>query len=123
MKDRMKILFGLMLTASVTLSSCLSNQMRFNKVAWNTSDDPAFPPPNRDKMLNDLITNHKLTGLKYTQLIDTLGNPDIRDEYKIGYRIIEDYGSDIDPVYSKDLVFYFSKDSIITSFKINEWKK
>lgn len=39
------------------------------------------------------------------------------------YNIVLNYGDDIDPVYSKNLDIFFSKDSIITSYKITEWKK
>jgi hypothetical protein len=122
MKHRVKILFGILIITSTALS-CFDYQMKFDKVAWNTSNDPAFPPPNRDKMLKDLIENHKLVGLKYSQLTDSLGRPDIKENHTLGYRIEEDYGKDIDPVYTKDLIFYFSKDSIITLFKVSEWKK
>jgi CO/xanthine dehydrogenase Mo-binding subunit len=41
----------------------------------------------------------------------------------ISYRIAVDYDNDIDSVSSKDLTFFYSKDSVITSFKIEEWKK
>jgi len=36
---------------------------------------------------------------------------------------VTDYGWDIDPVYTKDLVFKLNKDSIVVDYKINEWKK
>jgi hypothetical protein len=39
------------------------------------------------------------------------------------YPIITDYGSDIDPIYTKSLVLYLNKDSIITHYKVEEWKK
>ena len=74
-------------------------------------------------MLTDLTTNYKLTGLKYSQLIDLLGIPDSKDSSSLSYKIIVDYGNDIDPVYAKNLDFTFSKDSVITSFNIDEWKK
>ncbi|KAA5536546.1 hypothetical protein F0919_02440 [Taibaiella lutea] len=121
MKNRI-ILFGLTLITSIAFFSC-ENQMKFDKVAWNKSDDPAFLPPARKRMLKDLLTNHKLMGLKYSQLINTLGEPNYIDDSLLGYGIIEDYGSDIDPVYTKTLQFTISKDSIITSFKVSEWKK
>ncbi|WP_118976528.1 hypothetical protein [Taibaiella koreensis] len=74
-------------------------------------------------MLDDLMKNHKLIGLKYNQLIDSLGEPNYLEDSIISYRITEDYGSDIDPVYVKTLQFSISRDSIVTSFKIKEWKK
>jgi hypothetical protein len=39
------------------------------------------------------------------------------------YVINTDYGNDIDPVYRKTLTIYLNKDSIVTGFKIKEWKK
>lgn len=74
-------------------------------------------------MLKDLTTNHKLLGLNCAQLVKYLGGPDYKEANLITYRIAVDYGNDIDPVYSKDLIFFYSKDSVITSFKIEEWKK
>ncbi len=39
------------------------------------------------------------------------------------YDIDIDYGSDIDPVYSKTLTFQFDKDSIVKTFEVKEWNK
>ena len=72
-------------------------------------------------MLSDLITNHKLIGLKYSQIVELLGEPDFKDS--LCYSIIVDYGTNIDPVYTKNLNFTFSMDSIITSFNVQDWKK
>ncbi len=122
-------------TVVVTLISCISlflcftscndkaSELKFDKVKWNEKEDPAFPPSARVRMLNDLTTNNKLVGLKYSQLIEFLGRPNYRDSSSLAYTIIEDYGADIDPVYTKTLDFTFSKDSIITAFKLVEWKK
>ena len=104
------------------LSSC-NNEIKFDKVKWDDQPDLAFTPPYRKKMLKDLTANYKLVGLKYSEIISLLGAPNFHDSLSFGYDIIIDYSSDIDPVYTKTLDFTFSKDSIITSFKINEWKK
>jgi hypothetical protein len=32
--------------------------------------------PNRDAMLKDLTTHHKLKGLSYKQLVETIGEPE-----------------------------------------------
>ena len=74
-------------------------------------------------MFMDLITNYKLVGIKYSQLIGLLGIPDSKDSNSLSYKIVVDYGHDIDPVYTKNLDFTYSNDSIITSFNVNEWKK
>jgi len=98
-----------------------TGQLKFDKTKWDTKDDIEFPY--RNKMLNDLTTNYKLVGLKYREILKLLGEPDYRDTISFGYRLIEDFGSDIDPIYSKNLAFKLDKDSIITSYKIEEWKK
>lgn len=111
--------FGSALITSVAFFSCKDHRI-FNKVGWTSNSDPAFPSPEREKILDDLIANHKLVGLTYAQLTDSLGQPDIQEAFTIGYRITEDYGSDIDPVRSKNLIFTFSEDSVITSFQADE---
>ena len=79
--------------------------------------------PYRNKMLKDLTSNYKLVGLKHSEIVNLLGDPNFSDSSSFAYEVIEDYGSDIDPVYTKNLDFEFGKDSIITAFKIAEWKK
>lgn len=123
MKNIIKILASTIFALIVSNACNYNYEARFDKISWITKVDPAFPPPNRNMMLKDLTTNHKLVGLKYSQLIDTLGPPDFKEDYSFGYTIEEKYGHDIDPIYVKSLTFYFSKDSIITSFKVEEWKK
>ena len=104
----------------LTLFSC-NQSIKFDSSKWNIKDDIEYSY--RDKMVEDLTANNKLIGLRYSQLIKLLGNPQVEDSLRISYKIIDKYGNDIDPVYSKYLDFTFSKDSIIISFKINEWEK
>ncbi len=104
------------------LVSC-AQQMKFDKERWNEQIDPIFPSYYRPKMLKDLTQNYKLIGLSCSQLKGRLGQADNMDNNSISYKIIIDYGGDIDPVYTQDLVFTYSKDSLITSYKIIEWKK
>jgi len=115
----------LQFTIVVLLFACndSSKQVKFDKAKWNEQTDPLFPSSYRPQMLTDLTTNYKLVGFKYSQLIELLGTPDTKDSSSLSYKIVVDYGHDIDPVYTKDLDFTFSKDSTITSFKVDEWKK
>lgn len=76
-----------------------------------------------EKKLGDLLSNYKLVGMKYSDLIKLLGNPDNGDSVSISYQIELDYGFDIDPVYSKKLYFFFANDSVVTSYEMKEWKK
>lgn len=100
--------------------SC-SNQ-KFDKNAWCEREDSVFPPSLRPYMLDDLITNNKLVGLTYNELIARLGMPDNKDTNIVSYAIVVEYGTDIDPVYTKDLEFTISKDSLIMSLRIRESK-
>jgi hypothetical protein len=106
----------------IFVTSC-NKQIKFDKDKWRENIDPAFPSPYRNKMLKDLTANYKLVGLKYSELINLLGEPNFNDSTSLGYDVIKDYGHDIDPVYTKNLDFIFSKNSVITSFKIIEWRK
>lgn len=102
------------------LLSC-NQQIKFDKTKWSTGGNMEFPY--RDRMLKDLTTNYKLVGLKYSELIVLLGQPQYNDSASsLGYEIDTHYDV-IDPVYNKKLQFTFNKDSIITSFKVDEWKK
>jgi len=123
MRSRKIIYFPLYLITTVFFFTSCNNEEKFSKVKWNERTDPAFPPPYRNRMLKDLTSNYKLTGLKYSDIIELLGEPNFNDSNSLAYKIKEDYGHDIDPVYSKNLDFTFSKDSMITAYKVVEWKK
>lgn len=104
----------------ICISSCTFNT-KFDRRKWVDSDR-AFPSQYRDGMLIDLITNYKLKGLTEKQLIDLLGTPDHAEANGIYYNINIEYGGDTDPVYSKKLEFICSKDKIVESFSLKEWK-
>ncbi|MBB5619773.1 hypothetical protein HDE69_000811 [Pedobacter cryoconitis] len=110
---------------SIVLFSLIScnRKINFEKNKWDETTDPVFPSVYRPQMLEDLTTNHKLIGLSYKELVNFLGSPDYKELNSIVYNIVVDYGSDIDPVYYKKMEFSYSKDSVITSFRIMEWKK
>jgi len=99
-----------------------SYNQAFNKAEWADGDE-GFGYSKRRYMLNDLIENHQIKGLTYKQLVDNIGEPHFDSGSKNAYyNIILDYGWDIDPVYSKDLVIQLNRDSVVTSFEIKEWK-
>ncbi|WP_295711628.1 hypothetical protein [Mucilaginibacter sp.] len=101
----------------------LTGKVPFYKEKWLEREDWDYP--RRDEMIDDLIKNHKLKGLRYKQMIELLGEPQGNTQDSIGvyYQIVEDFGSDIDPVYTKNLSVEFNKDSIINKVTIEEWKK
>ncbi|MBT9484950.1 hypothetical protein [Sediminibacterium sp.] len=92
----------------------------FDKQKWMTKDDMEYPF--RNDMLKDLTLKHQLKGIKYSKLIDLLGEPQYQDSINTTY-LIKTHYSGIDPAHGKQLVFLISKDSTVTSYSINEWKK
>jgi hypothetical protein len=99
--------------------------IKFEKVAWNTYGDAVACPPCRDQMLEDLVKNHKLKGITFSQLCELLGEPpkcETCEKNTVEYEIVVDYGHDIDPVYFKLLEFTLDKDSIIINWRIKEIK-
>lgn len=116
----MKVLKYSIVILAIMLLSC-NRQSSFDKTKWVMGGNMEFPY--RNSMLKDLTTNYKLVGLKYSELIVLLGQPQYNSSTSsLGYEIDTHYDV-IDPIYNKKLEFTFSKDSIITSFKVNEWKK
>jgi len=116
------IVYFWIVSVSLLSSSCV-NDIKFDAEQWMKGHDPVFPPPERGHMVNDLIKNYHLRGLTYAQLVELLGDPDAYDSSLIIYNIEIDFGSNIDPIYTKDLEFSLSSDSTVTSFKIEEWRK
>jgi hypothetical protein len=106
------------------LISCNSD-IKFDKTGWNQKGD-LNNYPNREKMLNDLMENHKIKGLKYSELVNLLGEPEIEktsENITAYYNIATEYGLDIDPVYIKNLVISLSIDSTAQSCIVTNWKK
>lgn len=107
--------------AAVCFGACTNNQ-KFDQIAWSEKGDLGIYP-NREKMLEDLMNNHKLKGLTYKQLIDMLGEPEKYSDEEPNtatYNIVTDYGGNIDPVYIKNLEVKFSVDSVVKNVNINE---
>jgi len=125
MKTYNNLLYSLLIFLSFCLCiSCSSSEnSKFSKSLWNKRDDTAFPPPGRENSLDDLLSTHKFVGLHYKELIGLLGLPDQNDSNSLYYEISVDYGNDIDPIGGKNLIFFFSQDSLITKYKIDEWPK
>ena len=117
-------LFILTLTALVFagITSC-NRPQKFTREKWSYGDGLDYP--SRKAVLDDLLANHKIVGLTHYEVIQLLGSPQYRDtsNFKYSYQI-EDTGIKYNPkkkpVYIKNLVLYFSKDSIVTKTDIYE---
>lgn|GEM_PF-685925 len=122
-----KLLVSLTLTALVFIgiTSC-NRQQKFTREMWSYGDGLEYP--SRKAILDDLLANHKIKGLNHYQVIQLLGSPQSRDtaNFKYSYQI-EDTGFKYNPkkkpVYIKNLVLYFSKDSIVTKTEVFEKTK
>jgi hypothetical protein len=113
------------LTSLILLVACNNaalNKMKFNKIQWDSVGD-LESYPYREGMLSDLIKHHKIKGLTYRQLIDSLGEPENYGDLKdsVRYDITVNFGY-LDPKSGKYLSIGFNKDSIMTGYKIVEWK-
>lgn len=105
------------------LSSCGVKDEKFNSRIWKEMDGNSYSK--REPLINDLIKNHLYKGMKYREIKDLLGNPEIFGEgekNRIGYILQIDYDM-IDPIRGKDLIVDLSKDSTVSNYRIIEWKK
>jgi hypothetical protein len=118
----MRLIF--ILTLLTILTSC-ENQLKFDSGKWKEYKD-LDSYPLRELMLRDIVENKRLIGLSYKSIIDSLGQPENyvdKGTNELWYSVTTDYGTDIDPVYTKHLVLTIDIDSTITTVDIKEWKK
>ena len=87
------------------------NSHKFESKLWKEKDDIYFPY--RTKIVEDLIKSKILINISQPSMLEILGNPDGKDTTKNGkikscwYSIVDYYGFDIDPKYSKSLSIEF----------------
>jgi hypothetical protein len=100
------------------LFSC---HQKFNKRLWEYRDDLGMYPY-RKGMLDDVLKTVTIKGRSYSQIVSSLGESTGLQDGKLYYNIVIDYGSDIDPVYGKDLIILFNNNSIATGYEVKEWR-
>lgn len=101
------------------------NQLKFDSRKWKEYRD-IESYPNRQLMLRDIVENKRFIGLSYKSIIDSLGQPENyvdNETNELWYLVTTDYGTDIDPVYTKHLVLTIDNDSTVTTVNIKEWNK
>ncbi|PZR28554.1 MAG: hypothetical protein DI538_24800 [Azospira oryzae] len=113
---------GLAMIVVISLIISCANE-KFDKNKWNSNKDAGSPPAERSKMLEDLLAGRKWEGLSYNDVIELVGPPDFSDSIHFLYDIETNYGFDIDPIYTKQLIYYLSSDSIVTRFEVKESTK
>lgn len=114
--------FSILYFALITVVSSSCNE-KFNKADWNSFNGGYYDK--REPILDDLLTNHNLKGKSIKQLRALLGPYDLEVNkcnrgLVIQMNIVTDFEWNIDPQYTKDLFLYLNKDSIVTSFEVNE---
>jgi len=78
-------------------------------------------------MVNDLVNNHLRLGMELNEVEYLLGEPDgidiiSKEEHEIIYDIIIDYGWDINPIETQDLILTFNMDSSLCRAELEIWK-
>jgi hypothetical protein len=99
----------------LSFAAC-KNHSKFNRDNWNEGDGLTFAY--RDKMVQDLLENYKLTGLKYQQVIHLLHRPQQSNPTQMIYEI-DEVNNPGKPHYVKQLILVM-KDSVVVDAKIYE---
>jgi hypothetical protein len=86
----------------------------FDKVKWRAQVGNDYPY--REQMLQDVIANEGLKGLKKVELIELLGQPDRVDSSYLFYRVSQKRIGFF-PLNTKTLVIKLASDSTV------EWRK
>jgi hypothetical protein len=94
-----------------------NNQVKFDKTKWQLKEDDAYPY--RNEMLDDLIKNVTLKGLKKVEVLDLLGPPTRVDADYLFYTI-DQPKIGIVTLSNKSLVIKLTKDSTVEWRKIHE---
>lgn len=113
------------LSSILTIQSCQKKiecvkEMKFDKSLWLKNQQKDCYK-DREKMLYDLLDNHKIKGLKYPEIEKLLGSTEIvstsHSQY-ITYSVTSKKDSTIEQRYSKELIIFLDKDSIAQSLMI-----
>ena len=94
-------------------------EQKFDRIKWATKHDREYPY--RDKILNDLITNHKLHGIRHDSVLYLLGQPNRTDNGHLFYTIEQKFFPNTSwPLHTRTLVIKLARDSTVEWRKIHE---
>ncbi|MGN8067893.1 hypothetical protein [Mucilaginibacter sp. SG564] len=93
-----------------------SGHKKFSREDWDYGDGLTFP--NRSGMVDDLLKNYKLKGLKYQEVIHLLHRPQQSNTAEMVYDV-EEVNKKGKVIYVKKLILSL-KDSVVTGTKIYE---
>ena len=97
--------------------------MEFDKEKWNEKGDIYYKF--RRQMINDLVKNHLNSKMSKREIIDILGQSNFRDtttNSELTFEIYEDYGWDIDPVETQNLIITLDSDSTLDKVYLETWR-
>ena len=97
--------------------------MEFDKDKWNEKGDIYYKF--RRQMINDLVKNHLNSKMSKREIIDILGQSNFRDtttNSELTFEIYEDYGWDIDPVETQNLIITLDSDSTLDKVYLETWR-
>ena len=118
------LLFILTIQACQKKVECVT-KLKFDKSLWLKNQQKDCYR-DREKMLYDLLDNHKIKGLKYSEIAKLLGSAEIESTSHskfIKYAVTTKKDSTIDKKYSKELIIFFNRDSIAESIMVAESDK
>ena len=107
------------LSLLISINYCNTRDFEFSKEKWKMIDHNY---PSRLQMFKDLTKNQKLVGLKYSELIKLLGEPNVQSDYFLSYKLSVRDPFEFFGETNKYLGFNFSKDSTICQFQYYEFK-
>ena len=105
-------------------ASCKQESMKYDKSMWIKLDESQSNEL-REKMVDDLRKNHSPIGMKFKNIIEELGEPNVIDSVpvlKIVYTMTTTWKG-IEPVSGSEYWIYLNADSSSKSDSIYYWKK
>lgn len=103
----------------IILSGCHKDD-KFSTEKWDTGDGLDFPL--RNQIVDDLVHNHQLKGLKFPQVFHLLKYPEYRDSVTFYYQILNTYNNLHKHDHIKKLIFYMGKDSVVNKVELYDNK-
>jgi len=98
--------------------------MPFKKEKWNIKQDIFYDY--REFMIDDLLSKNIIIGKNFEELENIFGDLKIEvenNEKYISQNVITDFGFDIDPIKTVDLLIYLDKNDIAVKTELVKWEK
>jgi hypothetical protein len=99
----------------ILLMTACTRHQKFDQTKWHQKNEGGLYTY-RNAMLGDLMHHYHLKGRSYDNLISLIGKPE-NDRHqspnKLSYNVVKEYGSDITPVYVKNLLIRLNSDGVV----------